>query len=272
MTREGVLGTTLKTVERALDVLEMVAQSDEALQIKDIADKLDHNLSSTYHTVNTLLTRQYLHKSDRGGLTIGTKIGILSASLVRGSDFNADVRPLIAKLAADSGETVYMSLFIAGSAVIQIVIESKKSLRVTGLSVGYSGLEDRRASGKAVLAHLSTVELNKFFVALHPKISATERTNRLESLSMELAEVRERGYAFDEQNYEPGVCCVAAPFFLPDGTVGGSVAVSAPALRVDYLRDQIRDQVIRTVELISHSLAATTVATPASLLSPQKQV
>jgi DNA-binding IclR family transcriptional regulator len=59
MTREGVLGTTLKTVERALDVLEMVAQSDEALQIKDIADKLDHNLSSTYHTVNTLLTRQY---------------------------------------------------------------------------------------------------------------------------------------------------------------------------------------------------------------------
>lgn len=256
MSLEKVRGTTLRTVERALDVLEIVAQSSGMLQIKEVADKLDHNLTSTYHIVNTLIAREYLSKDVQGGLIIGRRIGVLNASLVRAFDFNADVRPLIAKLASDSGETVYLTRLINASAVIQMVVESQHSLRVTGLDVGYSGSEDHRASGKAVLAHMSEPDLLNAFAKLHPEILEIHGSSRFASLVGELAEIRRQGYAFDNEDYELGVCCVAAPYFMPDGTVGGSVAASAPALRVDRLRDHIRNQVTTTAEFISQLLTS----------------
>src|SRR6187431_2638402 len=99
--------TTLKTVDRALRVLEIVAASQPQPQVRDVAEALAHNITSTYHLVNTLIANGYLTKNEIGRLAIGRKISVLHSSYVRNSDFGETVRPLIAMLAEDSGETVY---------------------------------------------------------------------------------------------------------------------------------------------------------------------
>ena len=203
--------TTLKTVERALRFLEIVAAQPDPPHVREVAGLLNHNITSTYHLANTLIASGYLTKSVGGGLSIGRKIGELHASYVRGSDFVSSVRPLVSSLASGTDETVYLTRFIGNASVIEMVVESTRSLRVTGLRVGYSGLEDLRASGKAVLAHLAPTELEAVFTHLHPDLDATQRADAVAALSDELATVRAQGHAFDDEDFEEGVCCVAVP-------------------------------------------------------------
>lgn len=248
------LGTTLKTVERALDVLEIVSGSKTPLTVREISDQLDHNLSSTYHIINTLLARRYLTRNEKGGLLIGESVATLNASLLRTTDFDAESRKLIRELARDSGETVYLTKYVDGAVVIQFVVESQHSLRVKGLDVGYSGAEDRRASGKAVLAHLDDEELARVVSRLHG-VAAPSRAE-IHRFEQELQRIRDVGYAFDNEDYELGVCCIAVPFYDSRGKVVGSVAASAPAQRVDRLSTEIREQVSHTAEKISRALGS----------------
>lgn len=256
MPNEADARTTLKTIERGLDVLEIVATSDCPLTTKDIAERLQHNLSSTCHIVNTLQSRNYLDKNQRGELSIGRRIGLLNASLVRALDFTELVHPLISRLAASCGETVYLTRWMNGAAVIQIVIESQQSLRVKGLDVGYSGSEEKRASGKAILAQLTPAQMQVFTERIQRDEPKTRSANKLRLLARELEEVRVKGFAFDNEEYEPGVCCIAAPYFLFSGAVGGSVAVSAPVLRIDAVLRDIRPNVIDSAKAITEVLSA----------------
>lgn len=248
--------TTLKTVERALHILEFVASEPTPPGVREVAEALDHNITSTYHLVNTMIASGYLTKNAAGRLSIGRKINELHASYLRNSDFGASVRPLVESLASSTEETIYLTRFAANASVIEMVVESTRSLRVTGLRVGYSGLEDRRASGKAVLAYLPPAELAEAFERLHPELEATRRAGALDELSRELAKIRDNGFAFDDEDFEDGVCCVAVPYFDSDGAVAGAVAASSPSLRKERLLAEVRPRVVATArqatELYSH--------------------
>ena len=234
------VGLTLKTVERAFEVLEIIAASEVALTTKEVAEKLKHNLSSTYHIVKTLQHRNYLDKNDRGELFIGRQIGVLNSGLGRGVSFTDLVNPYVNKLASSCSETIYLTRWINNLAVIQIVIESKQSLRVTGLDIGYSGSEERRASGKAILSQLAPAQVIELSSQMFKSESKERRKIKLKNLEKELEEVRAKGFAFDKEEYEPGVCCIAMPYFMANGEVGGSVAVSAPVTRVQTLLKEVR--------------------------------
>jgi DNA-binding IclR family transcriptional regulator len=248
--------TTLKTVERALRVLEIVAEAETPLQVREVAQLLGHNITSTYHLVNTLAGQGYLAKDAGGRLTVGRKVSLLHSAYLRTSDFGDAARPLIAGLGESSGETVYLTRFAGDASVIEMVVESTRSVRVSGLTVGYSGQEDRRASGKAVLAQLPADRLEAVFTHLHPELAGSARSARLGELQRALSEIRENGYAFDDEEFEEGVCCIAAPYFGAAGEVAGAVAVSAPAQRVALLRDQVRPQVLHTAEQLTELASA----------------
>ena len=164
-----------------------------------------------------------------------------------------------AQLAQDSGETVYLTKYVEGAVVIQFVIESQHSLRVKGLDMGYSGAEGRRASGKAVLAHLDAAELARVSDRVHGGTRPSKSESR--RFHQELETIRDVGFAFDNEDYELGVCCIAVPIFDSRGKVFGSVAASAPAQRVGRLSTEIRDQVSKTADQISRALGSARRAT-----------
>jgi IclR family acetate operon transcriptional repressor len=74
-----------------------------------------------------------------------------------------------------------------------------------------------------------------------------------------------RGYAVDQEEFEEGVCCIAAPYFDLSGRVHGAVSVSMPTFRAPLMGDQIRPQVLRAAEEVSRVLGFAGVypATPA---------
>src|SRR5688572_16565426 len=112
MTSKNGDATGLKTVDRALSVLEIVATAPAPLPVRKVATALGHNVSSTYHLVNTLISRGYLAKDGAGELRMGARVGTLYASLTRSSDLARQMRPILDRLAAECEETVYLTHLI----------------------------------------------------------------------------------------------------------------------------------------------------------------
>lgn len=253
----------LKTIRRAFQILEIVAGSPSAVTVRDLAAALDHNLSSIYNIVNTLIGAGYLTKDPSGRLRIGNRVALLNSALERDHDDARILRPYVEEVNATSGETVYLTRLTGGRVAIQLVVEGRQSLRVTGLSVGFSGAEEYRASGKAVMAFLPEARIRGILEVNHPGETADAIQNRLELLRPALEGVRAHGFAFDDEQFEEGICCVAAPYFDAAGRVAGSLAVSAPAVRREALSGAIRDDVVAVSRTMSAALGAPRPAPPA---------
>ena len=71
-------------------------------------------------------------------------------------------------------------------------------------------------------------------------------------LGKSVADIRERGHAFDKGERHEGINCVAAPITGGDGRVCGAVSVTAPISRMDdtRLREELPDLVTNAATLI----------------------
>jgi len=82
----------------------------------------------------------------------------------------------------------------------------------------------------------------------------TPRTfTSMRELVPHLESTRERGYAIDDEEYEPGVRCIAAPVRGYRGRVEAAVGISGPSVRVTLERvPTLARMVVEAAEQISH--------------------
>lgn len=239
--------TTLQTVERALAFLEEVAQARQPPRLRDVAQTLGINVTSSYHLLNTLQLAGYVTRDSDGTLRIGGRAAILYRGLIRNFEFGRELSAVVAELSAATGETAYVAALNRERVIIQALVEGDQAVRVTGLYVGFSGSEHIRASGKAVLAHLPDQQRDAILRRCLPSATAAE----LDAVIDELGKVREQGWALDDGSFREGACCIAAPFFRPAGFVAGSLAVSVPADRFTAARERITDAVLSSAQQAS---------------------
>ena len=239
--------TTLQTVERALAFLEEVAQARQPPRLRDVAQTLGINVTSSYHLLNTLQLAGYVTRDSDGTLRIGGRAAILYRGLIRNFEFGRELSAVVGELSAATGETAYVAALNRERVIIQALVEGDQAVRVTGLYVGFSGSEHIRASGKAVLAHLPDQQRDAILRRCLPSATAAE----LDAVIDELGKVREQGWALDDGSFREGACCIAAPFFRPAGFVAGSLAVSVPADRFTTARERITDAVLSSAQQAS---------------------
>lgn len=164
-----------------------------------------------------------------------------------------EAEPVVKEMARLTGETIHLATLEAGSLVYLWKIESARTLRVAMMSrVGQTAPTYCTGVGKVLLAHLHPERVNE--ILRKERLTAyTDRTiTRREKLARELAGIREKGYAVDNEEHEVGVRCVAAPIRDRTGTVCAAVSVSIPTVRL-MNRDipRYRDIVVRAAGEIS---------------------
>ncbi|MEO3824734.1 IclR family transcriptional regulator [Actinomadura sp. B10D3] len=234
-------------MDRALSVLEYVAQAPSPQTIPDVSAALGLNITTTYHLFNTLEACGYLARNADRTIRIGSRVGMLYRAMLSDLAIPRDLRPCVETLSSRVSESAYLTGWTDQAVIIQAVVEPPQALRVTGLYIGYRENEVYRASGKAVLAYLPPSERAPVIernLAERPR-DADYMTN---DLPAELAAVAKHGYAVDDEEYTPGVCCVAAPYFNADGSISGSVAVSLPAFGFSQRRRELIEAVRATAK------------------------
>ncbi|MFA9430455.1 IclR family transcriptional regulator [Egicoccus sp. AB-alg2] len=233
----------MQSVERALDVLEVLATTGREMGISELGQATKLPYATIHRLTATLVARGYVRQDPR------TRKYVLGARLVElgsaaGRMLGGSARPHLERLVELTGETANLALLEDGYVVYIAQASSRRMVRMF-TEVGNRVLPHSTAVGKVLLAHQPRTVAERI-LARNGLPASTEHTiTDLPAFLQELDRVRERGYALDLEEQEEGVSCVAVPL-LPENGLVAAMSVSGPTGRmggdrreqiVEHLRD-----------------------------------
>jgi DNA-binding IclR family transcriptional regulator len=148
----------------------------------------------------------------------------------RQMDFTAEARPFLRTLMEKTGETVHLAILDHDSVLYIITHESKQALRM-GSKVGTRVPVHSTAVGKTLLAFQPEEALTRI-IALGLPASAPNTLVDEKALRRELALVRVKNYAVDDEESEVGLRSIAAPIRSYSGNVVAAISIAGPVHRM----------------------------------------
>lgn len=221
---------TVQAVARALQILEVLGQSDHPLALPELAQRVGLNESTVYRLLNTMAQAGFVAAVPRHGFRLTAKLFDLAQAAIPGMEIRSLVRPLLEEVVARCNETANIVLFDGVEAVYVDQIQSTHTVRILA-EIGRRLPAYATASGKVFLAHLAPEGLERYLhtVPLHRFTPHTIVDP--ERLQRALEIVRRQGFAEENQEMEEGVSCVAAPIFNETGKVVAALSISGPTSR-----------------------------------------
>lgn len=215
----------VSAIIKANEILEYIATKGEAT-FTEIHTTLQRPKSSTYKIISTLETLGYIRSVGSGsGYSLGTKLLEFGAKAERQFDLVTEARPLVKRLSMDTQRTCHVGI-LDGNEVIYVVKENTHCLIRIDTWVGKRIGVYCTALGKALLAWRSEWEVNAILSdVVFEKLAPNTITDK-ESFLKILPEVKERGWALDDEESVKMVRCVAAPIFDQKGEVCAALSVS----------------------------------------------
>lgn len=228
----GAKGTRIQSVARASKVLLWVADQPHGATAKEIATAHGLALPTTYHLLNTLADQGMLAKDLHRRYILGQGAAILAQAHLRGRAVSDSLLNGLRTLARRTVETAYLADWGENDIRVLASVEGRQMVRVAEVGSGSYAHGHARANGKVLLA-FAPAEVREAYLRLHPLVPVTDKTICTpREFERELGQIRERGYAYDREEFAVGVSCVAAPLLL-NGHLVAAMAVSVPTDRFD---------------------------------------
>lgn len=224
--------TTIKSVDRALDLMEALSRSGGSLTLSELSAQTGLNASTCHHLVATMMTRGYIGQNPRTKeYALGNKIFELSDARARQFDFIDIAMPALRGLNQATGEAVHLAIIQARELVTVAKLDSLHAVKVDSGFAGKSNAAHATASGKAILAWLPESEQQAIIDTKGMEAFTEHTVTDLDALRGELALVRRHGYAEDREEFQPGVVCLGAAIRNHTGGVIASISCSTPTMR-----------------------------------------
>ena len=231
---DGKAGRTIQSIERALDLLDILAAADGERALGEIAAKAGLNSSTCHHLLATLVKRGYVGRNPRTrSYFLGERITELSNRRLKQFNLIDIAMTELRQLNDTTGESVQLAALRGDALVTLAKLDSHLPVRVGVGESGKANAAHATAVGKAMLAWLPEPEITRI-IASHGLSRFTPNTvGTLAELIEELRLARRNGYAVDNEEFQPGVFCIAAAIRDHSGAVIGAVSCSMPAMRAN---------------------------------------
>jgi DNA-binding IclR family transcriptional regulator len=242
--------------EKLLHIIEILSEQDEPVRLVELSKMAKMNESTVFRYLSSLQNCGWaMQDADSGRYTLSYKICAVAANVSSRKSIRSICTPFLRSLAEIFCESVNVAEEHDMAAVyIDAVSGPRQQLLMTTRRVGNVSPLHCTAVGKLLLLGFSPRRID-LFIATKGLAPLTDKTiTTREELLEELERVRERGFAFDDEEYEPGARCVAAPLYDYTGNVVAGISVSGPANRMSdehiysklpYLLDAAREISIR---------------------------
>lgn len=243
-------------VDRALDIIELLAICDREISLSEILTRLAIPRQSLIRILNTLCDRGIVDKaSKRGCYRLGMKLLYLGNRLQDNIRLRSVARPFMEELAEATHKTVELSTLDRDQLILIEQIEGSEGIRLyTRIGSAYPYFH-AVAVGKVYLAHMEAEKRHKVLSAIGLP-SVTEQTiTRMDRLEEELKGIMETGYAFEDQELRTGVRRVVAPIYDSRNRLAGCVGVAATIFSLEMNDiEGLGRQVVETAQKISNRM------------------
>ena len=222
MSEKGV-----QVIDRAFDIIELLAVEPDGIGVSDIARRLALNKSTAHRILNAITERGYLEKTAEGTYSLGIQFVELASNKLSDIELTTEAKPYLYELTNKLGQSSHLAILDGSDAVYIDKVEVTKNLRLYSQigkripayssGLGKSLLLDTEDS--VILSILNSQKMNKF-------TNTTLTTPQ--AVLKEIKEARVTGWTIDDEEHDEGIRCFAAPIYDYRGKIIASISSAGP--------------------------------------------
>lgn len=245
-----------QSTEKMLVILEYLARQREPVRLLDISKDLGVNVSTVLRFVTALVNKGYaVQDEETSRYYLTYKICALANRVSVKMDIRTIAKPYMEELSRIFGESVCLAVEDNQMVVyIEVVEGSGQILRITQ-RIGNVAPMHCTGIGKLLLMNYTEAELDQL-IQVKGLARFTDHTLTSKwQLREEIEVIRQRGYAYDDEECELGARCVAAPVYDTSGKVIAGISITGPANRLtdSFIKPRI-PSLLNIVDTISRKM------------------
>jgi IclR family transcriptional regulator, KDG regulon repressor len=222
----------VKSLDRALQIFDVLRTRRGGYGVTEISKEIGLNKTSVYRMLSTFVRHGYVEQDEETEkYKLGYKFLEISSALLEFIDLRTEAKLLLKELERYTNEVIHLVVYDRGEVVYIEKLEGNETLRMHS-KVGTRAPMHCTGVGKVIMAHLPSSEVSKILdrqeLAKHTVHTIVDKA----ALHEQLAEIRNNGYAFDLEENELGITCIAAPIFDHTGKVVAAASISGPTMRM----------------------------------------
>lgn len=254
----------LESADRVLRVLELFNAGERNLSLSEIAGRMSLPKSSLHRLLATLLAHGFVERDpSTRRYRLGIRLFEIGSLVIHERGLHAAAHPVVEELAVSTGETCHVAVLSGTDAVYVYKIDGASTI-VMSSRVGGRAPCHCTSIGK-VLAAWGGMDVFQSIVS-NGFQTFTPNTIRDEGrFAAALERVRRDGYALDLEEFQTGLCCVAAPVRDHSGRVLAALGLAGPSSRLSEHRlRELAAPLTSAAEALSRNLGYVKSAVAAS--------
>jgi len=224
-------GTGTGTLGKALAVLDIVARAPGPMRFTDILHQSGQPRGTLHRQLSNLVEEGVLTLNRDHSYALGLRLLQFASRTWAGNEFRAIAEPHLRHLHEATGETVHLGVLRGMEVVYLDKVEGQQSVRMYS-QIGNASPVYCTGVGKAALSVLPPEKAEAIVRGLTFKRHTEHTLDGPDALLAELDDIRRTGNAYDREEHEIGIRCVAAPIHSTDRAFVAGVSVTGPAYRV----------------------------------------
>lgn len=221
----------IQVIERMMTLLDALAHREAPTSLKQLALETGLHPSTAHRILAAMANAGFVERQGIGNYRLGIRLLELGNLVKARLDIRAIALPIMEALHDQVGESINLGVRQGDEIVyVERTSSGRSTVRAVHL-VGARAPLHVTAVGKLYLAEESETAVTEYARRTGLPGSTPNSLTTLKELSRELEKVRKQGVAFDNEEIEPGLRCIAAPVRDDSGTLVAGLSVSAPAER-----------------------------------------
>lgn len=245
----------VQSIDRALTIMEVLSNFNEGLGVTEISQEVGLHKSTVYRLLSTLIYKGYVVQDmETNKYKITLKLFELGSKKVEGMDLLSASKEHTRKLMEIVNEVVHLVVRDGNEIVYIDKVEANNTIRMAS-TIGKRGPMYSTATGKVILANMQEEKCMNILNSSKLEMRTDKTITDIGVLINQLKEIKNKGYAVDDEENELSVRCVGAPIFNRHGEIEGAISVSGPSNRVTEEKvEEIASEVMKYAQLISKEI------------------
>jgi IclR family acetate operon transcriptional repressor len=248
--------TTIQALDRAMVILKALARG-EGMSLTELAEATGQAPATVYRVLSTLEGHGIVEAQAATQLWfVGQEAFRIGSAFLGRTSLVEQARGVMHGLMAETGETANLAIADGGQVIFISQVETHEPIRAF-FPPGTRGPIHASGIGKALLAHLPAEAVARI-VREQGLAAFTARTiTDPERLADELAAIRARGWAVDDEERTEGMRCIAAPIFNEFREATAGVSISGPTVRMARAGAGLGEAVRAAADRITRAIGGT---------------
>lgn len=245
---------SVQSVDRALHLLEALALRDEGARLSELAREVGLAPSTAHRLLTTLEQRGFAQfDQNQSQWHVGRRAFIVGMAFSQWQNMVAASMPYLRSLRDATRETTNLGVLEDGEVITMAQVESRQIIRAIAPPGGRAPVMNS-GMGKAIVATWPDEEIEALVTRYGLRPMTRHSLGSMAEVRREIAQIRQQGYALDDEEFTSGMRCLAAVIWSATGEAIGAISVSALASRLPA------GSVAETGRQVSHFAAQLTLA------------